>query len=65
MYIDNFVLRVVFCIVICIAATNLGMFTRDVIINHGPFVFDALKGLLFPTGLGVITGIMWTKPQPK
>ena len=61
-YIDNFVARVLFCVVLCVLGANLGMFVRAQFITHVPFVFSVVKGLILPAGLGVLSGIMW-KPK--
>ena len=61
-YIENFALRLVFCILTCVAATNLGMFVRASLIAHTPFVFSVVQGFLIPLARGVFTTFMW---RPK
>ena len=63
-YIENFALRLLFGIVTCVAATNLGMFVRASLITHEAFVFDPVKGLAFPLLLGVLMAVMW-KPKAR
>lgn len=63
-YIENFALRLLFCIVTCVAATNLGLFVRASFITHEPFTFNLVNGLLMPLLLGVVAAFMW-KPQEK
>ena len=61
-YIENFALRLLFCIVTCVAATNLGLFIRASFVAHEPFMFDFVKGLLMPGALGAVAAVMW-KPR--
>ena len=61
-YIENFFLRLLFCIFLAVAAANLGIYVREVVISHGTYAFDLIRGLLFPTALGVLAAIMW---RPK
>jgi hypothetical protein len=63
-YIENFALRLLFCIATCVAATNLGLFIRASFITHEPFAFNFVSGLLFPLALGAVAAFMW-KPQGK
>lgn len=63
-YPENFVVRLLFCIGLTIAAANLGMFVRAEIIAHEPFVFDPVKGLLMPGALGALAGFLW-KPREQ
>lgn len=63
-YINNFALRLLFCVLITIAAANLGSFVRASFIVHEPFAFNVLQGLVMPTALGVFAGVIW-KPTDK
>ena len=63
-YIENFALRLLFCIATCVVATNLAIFIRDSFIAHVPFTFDVVKGLVLPLALGMSAAYMW-KPQKK
>jgi hypothetical protein len=63
-YIENFALRLLFCIAACVAATNLGLFIKASFIAHEPFAFNYVKGLLLPLALGMSAAFMW-KPQKK
>ena len=63
-YIENFALRLLFCIATCVVATNLAIFVRDTFFAHEPFMFDFVKGLLMPLTLGVVAAFMW-KPREK
>ena len=58
-FIENFFLRLLFCIFVAVAAANLGIYVREVVISHGAYAFDLIRGLLFPTGLGVLAALMW------
>lgn len=63
-YIDNFALRLLFCVLVTVAAANLGYLVRATFIVHEPFAFDAIQGLLIPAALGVFAAVMW-KPTEK
>ena len=63
-YPENFVVRLLFCVVLTIAAANLGMFVRAEVFAHEPFVFDPVKGLLMPGALGAVAAVMW-KPREQ
>ena len=63
-YIENFALRLLFCVVTCVAAVILATFVRAQFIAHEPYVFDFVKCLVFPTALGVLAAFMW-KPRAK
>ena len=63
-YIENFALRLLFCIATCVAATNLALFIRASFIAHQPFTFNFASGLLLPLALGISAAFMW-KPQRK
>lgn len=63
-YIENFALRLVFCVVTCVVAVIAATFVRAEFFLHEPYVFDALKCIVFPTALGVLAAFMW-KPRQK
>ena len=63
-YIENFALRLLFCIATCVAATNLALFIKASFIAHEPFTFNFANGLLLPLALGMSAAYMW-KPQKK
>lgn len=63
-YIENFALRLLFCVGTCVAAVILVTFVRAQFIAHEPYVFDFVKCLVFPTALGVLAAFMW-KPRTK
>ena len=62
-YIENFALRLLFCIATCVAATNLALFIKASF-AHEPFTFNFVNGLLLPLALGSSAAYMW-KPQKK
>ena len=61
-YIQNFALRLLFCIAIAAAAANLGIYVRDVVLSHGTFGFDLVRSVLLPLGLGTMAALLW-KPK--
>ncbi|MBR3327166.1 MAG: hypothetical protein IKG22_07580 [Atopobiaceae bacterium] len=61
-YPQSFVVRLLFCVVLTILACNLGIFVRDVVIDHGQYVFNAVKGLAIPAAFGTLAAFMW---RPK
>lgn len=61
-FIDNFFLRLLFCIFLAVAAANLGIYVREVVFSHGTYTFELIRGLLFPLGLGVLAALLW-KPK--
>lgn len=63
-YIENFALRLLFCIATCVVATNLALFIKASFIAHEPFMFDFVKDLVLPLALGMSAAYMW-KPQKK
>jgi hypothetical protein len=62
-YIENFALRLVAMVVVCIAAVNLAVFIKATV-THESYVFDLIKCLLFPGALGAFAAVMW-KPVKK
>ena len=63
-YIENFALRLLFCVGTCVVAVILVTFIKANFIAHEPYVFDVLKFVLFPAALGVLATFMW-KPKQK
>ena len=63
-YIENFALRLLFCIATCVVATNLALFIKASFFAHEPFTFNFVNGLLLPLALGVSAAFTW-KPQRK
>lgn len=63
-YIENFALRLLFCVGTCVAAVVLVTFIKAEFISHEPYVFDVVKCVLFPAALGVLAAFMW-KPRKK
>ena len=62
-YIENFALRLLFCIgTLVVVILAIGFIRASA--AGTPFVFDPLKHLVLPTGLGVVTAFMW-KPSAK
>ena len=61
-YIDNFALRILFCIVTTVLAATLGAFVRAEFILHEAFVFNAVHSLVIPAMLGALAGFLWKKP---
>ena len=61
-YIDNFALRIIFCVVTTVLAATLGSFVRAEFIVHQAFVFDVVKNLAIPAMLGALAGFLWKKP---
>ena len=62
-YIENFALRLLFCIATCVAATNLARFIKASFIAHEPFTFSFVSGLLLPLALGVSAAFMWKQQK--
>ena len=63
-YIENFALRLLFCVGTLIVVILAIGFIRASAAGT-PFVLDPLKHLALPTGLGVVTAFMWKKPSAK
>ena len=61
-YPENFFVRLIICIALAFAATTLGTYVRQVIIDHGTFTFDMIKNLGLPLLLGVTAALIW-KPR--
>lgn len=61
-YPQSFVVRLLFCIVTTVLAANLGLFVRDVLLDHGQFAFNAMQGLVLPAALGALASFFW-KPK--
>ena len=62
-YIENFALRLIFCVVTLVVVVLAVGFIRASAAGM-PFVFDPLKHLVLPVALGVVTTFMW-KPRQK
>lgn len=62
-YIQNFALRLLFCVGTLIIVVLAAGFIRASVAGV-PFAFDPLKHLVFPVALGVVTTFMW-KPRQK
>ena len=62
-YIENFVLRLLFCIGTCIAAVLLVLFIISIVTSQ-PLVIDPLRHILLPGALGLLAAFMW-KPSEK
>lgn len=62
-YIENVALRLLFCVGTLIIVVLAVGFIRASAAGV-PFVFDPLKHLLLPVGLGVVTTFMW-RPRQK
>ncbi len=60
-YIENFALRLVFCIVGMFALWNLGSFVGATFIRHEPFVFSP-SNFIIPIATGAIEAFAW-KPK--
>ena len=60
-YIENFALRLVFCIVGMFALWNLGSFVGATFIRHEPFTFGA-SNVIIPIVTGVAEAFVW-KPK--
>lgn len=63
-YIENFALRLLFCVGTCVAAVVLVTFIRAQFFTHEPYVFDVVKHALVPGALGLLAAFMW-KPRAK
>ena len=63
-YIENFALRLLFCVGTCVAAVLLVSYIRAEFFAHEPYVFDVVKHVAFPAALGVLAAFMW-KPRKK
>lgn len=61
-YIENFALRLLFCVGIVLVAVLAAGFIRAAVAGM-PFVLDPLKHLVFPIALGVLTTFMWRPRQ--
>jgi len=62
-YIENVALRLLFCVgTLLIVVLAVGFIRASA--AGMPFVFDPLKHLVLPIGLGVVTTFMW-KPIRK
>ena len=62
-YIENFALRLLFCVVTLVVVVLAVGFIRASAAGM-PFVFDPLKHLVLPVALGVVTTFLW-KPSQK
>lgn len=62
-YIENFALRLLFCVGTCLAAVLIASFIRFSAAGQ-PFVFDPMRHLLMPLALGGLAAFMW-KPSQK
>ena len=62
-YIENFALRLLFCVGTLIIVVLAAGFIRAVAAG-APFVFEPLKHVVLPIALGVLTTFMW-KPRQK
>ncbi|MBQ3300676.1 MAG: hypothetical protein IJH04_00735 [Eggerthellaceae bacterium] len=63
-YIENFALRLLFCVGTCVVAVILVGFVRAEFFAHEPFVLDVFKHIAFPVALGLLATFMW-KPRAK
>ena len=63
-YIENFALRLLFCIGTCVIAVVLGGFVKAQFFMHEPFVFDVFKHVAIPVALGALAAVMW-QPRAK
>lgn len=64
-YIDNFALRILFCVGTAVLASLLGAFVRAEFIVHEAMVIDTFKNLVLPVALGLFAGVIWKKPEKK
>ena len=62
-YIENFALRLLALVAVCLAVVNLTIFIKCSVAGD-PFSFDVVKNLGFPLFLGVVGAVMW-KPRQK
>ena len=62
-YIENFALRLLFCVGTCIVAVLIVVFIMSAV-SGNPFVLDPVKHLLVPGALGLLASFMW-KPAKK
>ena len=62
-YIENFALRLLFCIGTCIAAVLLVLFIISIVTSQ-PLVIDPLRHILLPGAFGLLAAFMW-KPSEK
>lgn len=62
-YIENFALRLLFCVVTLVIVVLAVGFIRASIAG-APFVLDPLKHLALPIALGIVTTFLW-KPSQK
>ena len=61
-YIENFALRLIFCIVAMFAIWIGLQFLMDTFIHHEPFALGVLDYII-PLALGVVQAFTWKKPQ--
>ena len=62
-YIENFALRLIVLVVVCVVVVNLAVFIKASVTQE-PYVFNIIKHLLFPGALGALGAVMW-KPRAK
>ena len=63
-YPENFVVRLIICIVGMVAIWNLVFFLMDTFLWHQTFQFDVVLGLIVPVVVGVIEAYTW-KPKEE
>ena len=56
---ENFAVRLIASVALCIVGTLLGGFIRATVIVHEPFVLDAVKHFVFPAFTGVLVAFIW------
>lgn len=62
-YPKSFAVRMLICVLGAIAGTNLGLFIKQVVINHGAFVFQVMQGLILPAAIGALAGFCWKQRE--
>ena len=63
-YIENFALRLLFCVGSCVAAVLLVGYIKAELIEHVPFTLDVVKHIAMPAALGTLAAFMW-RPRAK
>lgn len=62
-YIENFFLRILFCVVTMLAVFIGISYIKNVVIGHGTFELDIFRHVIGPVLCGVTEAIVWKPKQ--
>lgn len=62
-YPKSFFVRLLICVAGAVIGTNIGIFVREVVIEHGTFVFEAMRCLVIPALVGAVAGVFWRQRE--